>query len=318
MDEKRRRIACVIGASGMIGSKIVIRLLRLGYNVRILSRQSNFNIEGAELYVGALDNEEKLQEVLLGAYMVFHCAAELHDKTKMWNVNVCGTERLLRAAREAKIRYFCYISSSGVIGRTSLKWVDERVPCQPQDPYECSKYEAEKRVMQGLENCKVVSLRPTNVVDRHRPGAVALPMRGNCLDYFKIVLKGSECAHLIHADDVAAAALHFIDYPIDSPQCFFVSTDDQPYNTYAGLWNLCRSQLTGKAMSETEIPFQLPVFVPFLLRTLLSGKIRPLGDVRYSSNKLKRFGFTLPLGLSGAIDDIIPNKELIKCESSKC
>lgn len=316
MKQEKGMVACVTGASGMIGGRIVKRLLALGYTVRVLSRK-NINIPGTELFSGDLANEQLLQKFLAKADMLFHSAAELNDENKMYAVNVKGTERILGIAEEAQIKYLCHISTCGVVGRTTQTLVDEQCSCQPENAYENSKWEAEKLVMNRASNCKVVVLRPTNVVDSNHLGAISLPMGETIADSLKVFLKGAEYAHIVHAEDVAAAAVYFIEYPLDSPQCFFVSCDEQPLNTYAGVWALCKAQLAGKLMSEARIPLHLPLFIPYLFRRMLLRNTKNKGNVHYSSEKLKMFGFTFSFGLVEAIDDVIRSKERLNYESVK-
>lgn len=54
-------IACVTGATGMIGRKIVQGLLQQGYAVRVLSRKVWLDMDGVLLFTGGLENEETLR-----------------------------------------------------------------------------------------------------------------------------------------------------------------------------------------------------------------------------------------------------------------
>jgi nucleoside-diphosphate-sugar epimerase len=306
-DESNEIIACVTGASGMIGSKIVDLLLMRGYTVRILTRNQNYNKPGVEIVRGSLENEEALNKFLHDAALLFHCAGELSNESKMWEVNVSGTERILNLIPRSNITYFCYLSSAGVVGRTSARYVDENTACHPQNMYERSKWAAEQIVKRGSPGCHIVILRPTNVIAGENPGALSLPMRALLSDRLKMFLKGGECAHIIHAEDVASAAIHLIDRPINTPSCFFVSCDHERLNTFAGLWSLYRAIERGQPVEKIEPMMHLPMIVPYLLRKLLKGKGN-LGNVRYSSEKLLSTGFCYPLGVEGAVQRIVSSK----------
>lgn len=284
----------------MVGRRIVRRLLDGGHKVRVLSRGEAGAETHVEAFRGSLADEDVLGRFISGADMVFHCAAELSDESRMWAVNVEGTERLLRLVGRGPCGYFCYLSSAGVVGRAAVKWVDEETPCDPQNAYEKSKWAAEQLVARGLDGCSVVILRPTNVVDEGRPGALIHPLRGSWLDVLKVVLKGGECAHIVHADDVAAAALYFVERRSDRPRRFFVSCDEDPANTFAGLWSLCRAAQNGSLGGEPRPMPHLPLQVPHLLRGLRRGGGNP-GDVRYSSRKLLAEGFAYGIGVRGAV-----------------
>lgn len=299
-----KEVACVTGASGMVGSKIVQFLISRDYKVRALSRNQYFDDPNIELFCGGLGDEEVLRHFLMNARLLFHCAAELRDQSKMWDVNVIGTDRLLRIVRKSSIRYLCYLSSAGVVGRTNVKWVDEKTKCDPQDAYEQSKWAAEQLVAQGIDGCQIVILRPTNVIDNNHPGVLGLPMRSSWLDRIYVFLKGGECAHLLHAEDVAEAAMYFVSRPFNTPQCFFVSCDHEPLNTFAGLWSLYRANKNSGPVGSVRPVLHLPIIIPHLLRKLFRGRGNR-GDVRYSSEKLISEGFKFHLGLEGAVKKII-------------
>jgi len=203
---KSKGIAAVTGASGMVGSKITQKLLQDGYEVRVLTRNKSFRNESAHVYYGDIEDTDILRLFLKNVSYFFHCAAELHNESKMWDVNVLGTERILDLISESRVTYFCYLSSVGVVGLTDEMIVEEKSQCNPQNNYEKSKWAAEELVAKGSDNCNIVILRPTNVIDEQRPGALALPIRSRWRDRFIVFLKGSECAHLVHAEDVADAA----------------------------------------------------------------------------------------------------------------
>ncbi len=309
-----RKIACVTGASGMIGSRIISNLINNGYRVRALSRSKHFDNSEVESFIGNLEDRELLKSFVKGASYLFHCAAELNDETRMWDVNFEETKILQEIAEKSSIEYFCYISSAGVIGLTNLTWIDEDSLCRPQNTYERSKWEAEKFLLESSGTYKLVILRPTNVIDDNRPGALGYPIRHTLKDRLLVFLKGGECAHLVHAEDVATAAIYFTSYPLNKPECFFVSCDSESLNTFAGLWSLYKAVRRKDSTKEVYPVLHLPLFIPWLLRSIWRGK-RNMGNVRYSSQKLLSTGFKFPLGIKGAIERICETDVLAKEQS---
>lgn len=306
---KQKTIACVTGASGMIGWRVVQRLLSEGYGVRVLSRGATYRDSRAEHFRGDLRDENIVSAFVSGAHMLFHCAAEMNDCQLMWEVNVKRTERLLRIIKGEDMRYLCYISSAGVVGRTKEKWVDEETLCDPQNVYEKSKWMAEQLVVKGISGCSVVILRPTNVIDEDRIGTLALPVKHSWIDILKVLFKGSECAHLVHADDVADAAIHFISRPVIRPHCYFVSCDHEPLNTVAGLWYLYRAYKNKRVQGKMRQIPHLPLIIPHILRKLVRGSGNR-GDVRYSSAKLMSTGFTYRIGVKEAVRRVVCRYEM--------
>lgn len=285
---------CVTGATGLIGWRIVDQLVKRGARVRVLTRSKWHGASKVEVFHGSLLNDETLNRFVDGAEYVFHCAAEIRDHSTMWRTNVDGTERLLRRAEHSGVRLFCHLSSVGVIGRTTLREVDEDTPCSPQNDYESSKLTAEQVVLATVRIPRVVVLRPTNVVAPERPGALAIAMRGSTMDRIKTFVQGREGVHIVHAANVAAAAVYAIDTQAGRAVTYIVSSDDDHRNTLAGLW----------CMVRRTTPFTLPLAVPNSLRWLIRGR-QNRGDVRYSSARLRASGFVFPYGFDETVNDII-------------
>jgi nucleoside-diphosphate-sugar epimerase len=301
------KIASVTGASGMIGRKIVRRLISDGYQVRALDIRLDFKDPKIESFRGDIGDEQVLKPFLQDADLVFHCAAELRDESRMWDVNVAATQKLVDLIEAADVEYFCHLSSAGVVGRTKVQWVDEETECNPQNTYERTKWEAEQIVARSIEGCRIVILRPTNVVDAMRTGPLHLPLDGSFLERLKLFVKGGECAHIVHAENVAESAMYFVSRPVESPSCFFVSCDHEPLNTYAGVWALYQALKAGQSADDVRPVLHLPLLIPHLLRRLFRG-VGNRGDVRYSSKKLLSEGFQFPYDLEATVRSILHGK----------
>ncbi|MCF6265685.1 MAG: NAD(P)-dependent oxidoreductase [Desulfuromusa sp.] len=298
------QIACVTGGTGMVGSRIVKRLLNSGYKVRVLSRDNCFGDNRVDLFCGSLGDEAVVQRFISDAHLLFHCAAELHDESKMWEVNVRGTKRLFDLIEKSSIEYFCYLSSAGVVGKTNVKMVDENSECRPQTAYEKSKWAAEKIVSQGIDGCSMVILRPTNVVDEKKTGALSLPINNTLVSKLKVFVKGGEASHIVHAADVADVALYFASKTDISTECFFVSCDKDPLNTNAGLWALHEAVKNDQPIDNVRPVPHLPLIVPYLMRKIFRG-CSNRGDVRYSAEKLVGAGFKFTVGVEGAVRKVV-------------
>jgi nucleoside-diphosphate-sugar epimerase len=261
-------IAAVTGGSGMVGRKITQKLLQAGYEVRILTRNQSFSNESARIYYGDIVDTDILRPFLNNVTYFFHCAAELSDESKMCDINVLGTEKILNLIPTSNITYFCHLSSVGVIGLTDNQFVDERSICNPQNTYEKSKWAAEQLVAKGKDNCSIAILRPTNVIDEQRPGALTLPIRSNWHDRLMVFLKGGECAHIVHAEDVADAAIFFMNAHFEKPEYYIVSCDHDRFNTVGGLWALYMAMQLGQAVEGVNSVIHLPIVIPHILRRL--------------------------------------------------
>jgi len=300
MDSFVLKKAAVTGARGLIGLHIVKKLLMEGWHVRVLSRHYDGVTEHQNIQVVVADitDGEALANLLNDVSAVFHCAAEIHDESRMHEVNVAGTLCLLRTLAETpSVRYFCYLSSAGVVGPAREPIVNELSVCHPSSIYEKTKYEAEKMVADVKLDMSVCILRPANVFDTHKLGLVSLPLRNSFRDRFLVFLRGNEGAHLVHAKDVSSAAIFFIDKKFQKPEVFFVSYDDEERNTVAGVFRLFRSLSAG---GKSHGCFSLPNSIPYMIRKLRKG-VSLHGQTRFSGKKLADAGFVFPMGLEASI-----------------
>lgn len=296
-------IAAVTGGSGMVGRKITQKLLQAGYEVSILTINKSFSNESAHVYYCDIEDTDTLRPFLNNVSYLFHCAADFRDESKMWDINVSGTEKILNLISTLHITYLCYLSSVGIIGLTCNHFVDERNTCNPQNAYEKSKWAAEQLVAKKIGNCCTVMLRPTNVIDEQRPGVLTLPIRSNWHDRFMVFLKGGECAHIVHAEDVADAAIFFMNAHFEKPECYIVSCDHDRFNTVGGLWALYKAMQLDHVVEGVDSVIHLPIIIPHILRRLSRGTGN-YGNICYSSEKLLSTGFRYCLGVEGAVGRI--------------
>jgi nucleoside-diphosphate-sugar epimerase len=298
-----KKIAAISGARGLIGKYIVEQLISSGWHVRILTRELNIRIKckpNIEVVAGDINDPAVIKSFLSSAEAVFHCAAELHDENNMNHVNVSGTKCILDAISvESRVKYFCYLSSAGVVGPASIKCVDENTECAPSNVYERTKYEAELMVLEKKLAMNVCVLRPANVFDGTSEWLIGLGKRLSIKHILALILKGKEGAHLVHAADVAAAAVYFIDKHLAKPEVFFVSYDDDARNTVLSVYKLCRSFKAGNKFEWFSL-IALPNQFSYMIRTMLKGNSLH-GRVRFSEDKLKRSGFDFPLGLDAGL-----------------
>ncbi len=282
-------------------------LIEKGWKVRALTR-SGLALEDPALEVirGDIRDEKVLDKLISGSSAFFHCAAEFAQQDLIWEINVKATEKILEIAKKSSLDYFCYISSAGVLGANSSEWVDEDTPCHPRDTYEKSKYAAEQLVLSSGLDAKTCVLRPVFVVSSSRPGFIEYPIRNNFMDRLKVLLKGREHAHIVHAGDIASAAMFFLDHPLPKPEYFFVACDEEELNTVAGIAAYYLFLRDG-GQGELKLPCSLPRFVPHLIRRAFRGPSLH-GRTRFSSAKIQRLGFKLPLGFRGAIEDIAKDR----------
>ncbi len=96
----------VTGGTGSLGSRVVDRLHEASRNVRALSRSKHPGTIRGDLLTG-----EGLEEAVDGVDVIVHCAS---SPRKTRQIDVEGTERLLRAAVRAGVSHVVFISIVGV------------------------------------------------------------------------------------------------------------------------------------------------------------------------------------------------------------
>lgn len=100
----------VTGGTGTLGRHVVMRLRQSGHRARIFSRNPRGHVDAVQ---GDLATGAGVQRAVAGMDAVIH-AASATGLFQGRAVDVNGTRRLLKAARDAGIRHFVYISIVGI------------------------------------------------------------------------------------------------------------------------------------------------------------------------------------------------------------
>jgi nucleoside-diphosphate-sugar epimerase len=116
-------VAAVSGASGYLGSQICETLESRGWRAIRLTRSPGRNRDQVFSYDLAMPITAQVREALRSADALIHTAYDLSltSPADIWRVNVGGTRRLLKAAREAAVgRIIALSSMSAFEGTTQL------------------------------------------------------------------------------------------------------------------------------------------------------------------------------------------------------
>lgn len=290
----------VTGGTGIIGRRIAERLANNGHSVRVLTRKERESAHpGIRFFNGDLLDRDVVAASMAGCRAVFHCAAELRDTENMEAVNILGTENVYSAASKERVRFFCHLSSVGVIGRVRASIVDENTSCHPMNRYEITKLKGEEIVGRGLDGCRTVILRPTNVFAEER---FEVQSYKSFLKVLRVMITGRENAHLVYADDVADAAVYlFVNYKKNGIERFIVSSDEEPENTARGVYSYVRNLLGYKA---SLVRFCMPIEIPYLFRFFRYGHSNR-GDICYSSRHLFSTGFQMSFGFKEGLRRVV-------------
>ena len=175
----------VTGATGLVGSHLILQLLEQDQNVRALYRTEDNKGKTKQVFdyykksdlfskidwtQGDINDVPSLDEVFVGIEYVYHCAAlvsfDPNDEEKLRKVNIEGTANIVNFCLDFNIKKLCYVSSIAALGdllegETIVTESTEWNPEVQHSDYAISKYGAEMEVWRGQqEGLDVIVVNP--------------------------------------------------------------------------------------------------------------------------------------------------------------
>lgn len=206
----------IVGGSGFLGTYLTEALIgdKMGLRVYDLNKPSDLN-EKIEFIDGDVRNLKKLEEVTKGIEVIYHLVALLPQmrakKKVMYDINVGGTENVLKAAIKNKVRRIVFLSSSEVYGRLTEIPCPETHPLNPIGEYGRNKVECEKLCDDYIKknNIEIVILRPTTLLGPKatEPLTLSLMERLSKKQSGFILGNGKNKFQMVHVKDVADACI---------------------------------------------------------------------------------------------------------------
>ncbi len=170
----------VTGATGFLGSELVIELCRSGLNIRCIKRSSstiNKNLLSFAKQIEWVDADmldfADLETAFDGIDEVYHCAAMISfdaaDKKQMIKTNVEGTANVVNLCLNLGVKKLLHVSSVAAIGKgktdellTEEKYWDA---FDVNTSYAVSKYQSEMEVWRGIyEGLNAVMVNPSIII----------------------------------------------------------------------------------------------------------------------------------------------------------
>lgn len=221
-------IVAITGGGGFIGGELVLRHLKIGDEVRVLSRNTKDNSFLSEQPVKwfqiDVDDNAILEAFVDGADILYHCAGETYNKQLMQSVNVEFTQKLIVVATGV-ISKWVQLSTVGVYGHYHDGLISEESPCNPVTAYEKTKLEADKLVIQAAKQgaFKYVLFRPT-IVYGERMRSTALYRLFSHINRGTFFFIGSKViANYVHVSNVVDAMIFSAKSDKASDQTYIVS-----------------------------------------------------------------------------------------------
>lgn len=204
-------IIAVSGGTGFIGQRLTKAIAVAGHEARVLTRKpvDRQVAEGVRYVSGDLAGDSDLSSFLAGVDVLFHCAGEISDPSRMEDLHVKGTARLIKAA-EGKVRRWVQLSSTGAYGPRRAGEVLEGDALNPVGPYEVTKAVSDELVTHaaGQGAFSSVILRPSIVYGAGMPNQSLFAMLKMIeKGMFFFIGRAGASASYIHVDNVVQALL---------------------------------------------------------------------------------------------------------------
>jgi nucleoside-diphosphate-sugar epimerase len=216
----------VTGATGFIGGHVARQLRERGDEVVTLVRSpekaGDLERLGCELVAGDLSDDAAIVGGMAGCDAVIHGAAMYEvgipksQHQRMYEANVRGTERVLRAALEAKVPKVVYVSTIVAYGNTRGEVVDETYE-HPGDGYtsyyEETKTEAHRvaRRLSDEEGLPCVIVQPGGVYGPADHSALGKQMNDFLAGRMPLLVFPDLGMNMVHVEDAAAGVLLALD-----------------------------------------------------------------------------------------------------------
>ncbi len=254
----------VTGANGFIGQHLCRRLLDSGYSVRGLKHEKStlyfISENDIEFIDGDLKDEKLLQKIVDGVDIVYHLAAiPRNDISKTWEdfeeVNVKGTELLLKAAEKAKVKRFVFTSTVEAAGFSmSFKPRKEDDSPNPGNNYGKSKLEAEKVLLNNNWKMEVTVARLPMI---YGPGTfLIVPKLFGMVKkgFYPFIGNGKTLMEFCYVGN-AVEALSLLGKEKNVNKELFYISDERSYSIKEVVNAVAKSQ------NKKYIPLHLPVFI---------------------------------------------------------
>jgi nucleoside-diphosphate-sugar epimerase len=213
------RRALVTGATGLVGSHIVDRLLADGWSVRALVRKPSTALGtlGVEMALGDVLDRDAFVRAANDRDVVFHCAAEITPRggwETFRRTNVDGTRNAIAAAEQSSARLL-QLSSVAVYsaryeGRAAPITEDSKLGPLPEHAfYPRSKRESENLVFEAHAAGRIwaTSVRPCVIYGPRDRQCVPRAARMLRFGWAPLIGGGRSIMAIVHAANVADGAV---------------------------------------------------------------------------------------------------------------
>jgi nucleoside-diphosphate-sugar epimerase len=272
----------VTGGAGYFGTLLVDALVRVGKQVRILDVHDAVLPDGVEKIRADIRDAAAVDRACQGVEVIHHNVALVplaKDRTGFVEVNVDGTENLLRAAHQHGVHKVVSMSSSAVYGAPERNPVDDQTPRRPVEDYGRAKLAAEELCGRWVERgLDVTIVRPRTIMGHGRLGIMQILFewvrQGRNIP---VLGRGDNLYQFLHADDLASACLKAAARPGATTYNVGAETFGTMRET---LESLCRHAGTGSRVVSVPLAPAVAFMRQIEQRRNLAARRVPRADVR--------------------------------------
>lgn len=228
----------VSGATGLLGSHVLVELLRSDKKVKALFRNPDSIIEvktivqfygmesrwdNIEWLEGDILDVDRLQDILKDVSHVYHCAALVSfnpsDSRILHKINVEGTRNMLNASKEKGVHKFLHVSSTAAIGKgDKSKLCTEDSKWENSDKisyYAKSKFSSEREVWRANEEgLNTVIVNPCVIIGPGDPTKSSGTLFSTISNGMKFYTEGSNA--FVDVRDVASIMIQLMSSDISN------------------------------------------------------------------------------------------------------
>ncbi|MGX0891688.1 nucleoside-diphosphate-sugar epimerase [Pseudomonas sp. ADAK2 TE3594] len=312
----------ITGGSGFIGRALCRALVTRGDEVVVLSRKAGLLIPGVEVILGdVFDWGSELSPRLHDVDVVINCMGEVGAETKMYELHVNGTRRLIESflshsKKTKKPIHFVQLSSVGAYGMASRSngrkiSVNEQSVPYPVGQYEVTKTVADEIVVSYCTADPTMSftiVRPTNVVGQGMSNRsfhqLANMVRSGIFFY---IGNSAAVANYVHVEDVVRALVLCATDERAKNRTYIVSNDCMLREVIVAMAKRYQVRCPRLVVPAWLIRLSVSFFSWIPKFPLTTGRVDALvSKVSYSSELIKaELGFIAIFDIPGSVPSIL-------------